>query len=98
AAGYSPLYYGMEVVPYWAARDASLFTRLWLMRVLSALMAAVTAALAFLLARELAPSVPWAAPVAGLAVAFQPMFAFIGGAVNNDNLLIPYATLELYLL
>src|SRR3954470_3442625 len=88
AAGYSPIYYGLEAVPYAAARDSSIFTRLWLMRLLSALMAAGTAALAFLFARELFPAVPWAAPVAGIAVAVEPMFAFLGGAVNNDNLLI----------
>jgi hypothetical protein len=98
AAGYSPTYYAIETGPYRAAGDGSVFTRLWLMRVLSALLMAATAALAFAAARELAPSVDWFAPVAGLAVAFQPMLAFIGGAVNNDNLLFLAATLEIYLL
>jgi hypothetical protein len=98
AAAYSPLYYGLEAVPYVAGSGGDVFTRLWLMRLLSALMAAGTAALAFLFARELAPTVPWAGPLAGLTAAFQPMLVFIGGAVNNDNLLILVAAAELYLL
>jgi hypothetical protein len=95
-AGYSPLYYGIEAIPYAAGK--SVFTRLWLMRLPSALMIAGAAAFAFLFVRELLPNVPWAAPVAGLAVAFEPMLGFIGGALNNDALLILLATAELYLL
>ena len=40
---------------------------------------------AFLIVRELMPRQPWAAVAAGLLVAFQPMFGFMGGAINNDN-------------
>jgi hypothetical protein len=98
AAGYSPVYYALEAGPYVLGRSGSIFTRMWLMRLLSALMAAATAAFAFVFARELVPSVDWVAPTAALAVAFQPMFAFVGGSVNNDNLLILLATIELYLL
>jgi hypothetical protein len=95
-AAYSPLYYGVEALPY--AAGEGIFTRLWLMRLLSGLMIAGAAAFAFLFARESLPSVSWAAPVAGLAAAFEPMLGFIGGAVNNDALLILLATAELYLL
>jgi hypothetical protein len=97
-AGYSPIYYGLEAGPYLVARNASVFSRLWLMRLGSALMTALTAVLAFMFVRELFPTISWAAPTAALAVAFQPMLAFMGGAVNNDNLLFVFATLELYLL
>jgi hypothetical protein len=95
-AAYSPIYYGMEALPYMAGN--SIFSKLWLMRLLSALMIAATAFFAYLFARELLPNVPWAAPAAGLVVAFQPMLGFMGGAVNNDALLILLATAELYLL
>jgi 4-amino-4-deoxy-L-arabinose transferase-like glycosyltransferase len=74
------------------------FTKLWLLRLVSALMIAGSAAFAFRFAREILPSVPWAAPVTGLAVALEPMLAFVGGAVNNDGVLILLATAELYLL
>ena len=44
------------------------------------------------------PTRTWAAALGGFAVAFQPMFAQMGGAVNNDVLLFLLATLELYVL
>jgi hypothetical protein len=97
-ASYSPFYYALEAGPYAAGKSLDIFGRLWLMRLLSALLAAATAGCVFLFAREMLPTVPWAGLVAGLAVAFEPMFAQIGGAVNNDNLLILFASLELYLL
>ena len=97
-ASYSPFYYGLESGPYAAGRGLDIFSQLWLMRLLSAVLAAATAGCAVLFAREMLPAVPWAGLVAGLAVGFEPMFAQIGGAVNNDNLLILCASLELYLL
>ena len=97
-AAYSPLYYAPAAPLYAIAEDASVFTRLWLMRVASALMMAGTAVLAFLIGRELLPRVSYAGVVSGTAVALQPMLAQLGGAVNNDNLLILLGSLELYLL
>ncbi len=57
-----------------------------LVRMLSALMGAGTVICAWLLARELFPERPalWAGTAAFNA--FTPMFVFIGGAINNDNL------------
>jgi hypothetical protein len=53
------------------------------MRIASALLASLAAAFTVLLLLELgAPR--WAAAGGGLLVAFQPMAAFLGGAVNND--------------
>jgi hypothetical protein len=57
------------------------------MRLLSAVLAAVTVLLIFLFLRELLPGTPWAWSVGSLAVALQPMFGFISGGVNGDNLL-----------
>ncbi|MBJ7348599.1 MAG: DUF2142 domain-containing protein, partial [Thermoleophilaceae bacterium] len=95
AATYSPLYYGPAVVPYKLAGDNT-FSRIWLIRLYSALMVAAAAALAFLLALELAPRTAWFAPVAGLAVAFEPMMVHIGAGVQNDSMLILTATAMLY--
>jgi hypothetical protein len=55
-----------------------------LMRITSALIGALVAAFTFLLARELAPSRPWLGVIAALLVAYQPMYSFISGIVNND--------------
>jgi hypothetical protein len=90
AAGYAvnnpPLYYALEAVPYRALHGASFWDRLLAMRLLSALLAGLTVALAFLFLRELFPRTPWAWAAGALAVAFQPVFGFVGGGVNNDNL------------
>ena len=48
--------------------------------------------------RELLPTTPWAWTVGGLAVAFQPMFGFMSGGVNNDNLLYAASAALLFLM
>jgi hypothetical protein len=84
---YPPLYYGLEAIPYRAGYDLDLLDRLFLMRLLSALLAGVTVAFVFLFLREVLPGAPWTWTVGALAIAFQPVFAFMSGGVNNDDLL-----------
>ena len=55
------------------------------MRLTTALMGALTAMLAYLIVLELLPGRRALAAAAGLLVGFEPMFAFISGAVNNDS-------------
>ncbi len=69
-----------------------------IVRLASVLMGAATVFLTFLIAREVAPDRPEIALGAAAANAFIPMFLFISGAVNNDNLAIPLASLALLLL
>jgi hypothetical protein len=83
AATHGAVYYAALVPAYWLASDSP-FTQLTLMRLTSALIGALTAVFAFLLARELAPGRPWLGVLAALLVAYQPMYGFISGAVNND--------------
>jgi hypothetical protein len=82
-----PLYYALESLPYRAAGGASLLDRMLAMRLLSAALAGVTAALCFLFVREVLPGRRWAWTVGGLGVAFAPMLGFISGGVNPDALL-----------
>jgi Predicted membrane protein (DUF2142) len=82
-----PLYYALEAVPYWLSPAHEILTRLFLMRLLSALMAAGTVLAVFMFLRELAPGSPWAWTAGALAVAFQPTFDFISAGVHGDNLL-----------
>jgi Dolichyl-phosphate-mannose-protein mannosyltransferase len=98
ARSYSPFYYVLDLPAYLAVKGSDVFTKLGLMRLVSALLAGLTALAAFLFVRELFPTRTWAAALGGLAVAFQPMFAQMGGAVNNDVLVFLMATLELYVL
>jgi hypothetical protein len=83
AATHGAIYYAALAPAYWLA-SSSPFSQLTLMRLTSALIGALTAVFAFLLARELAPGRPWLGVLAALLVAYQPMYGFISGAVNND--------------
>jgi 4-amino-4-deoxy-L-arabinose transferase-like glycosyltransferase len=83
-ASYGPLYYLALTPGYFAAPRGSVFTQLGLMRLISAIIGALAAMFAFLLVQELVPRRPWAAVLAGLLVAFHPMYGFLSGALNND--------------
>jgi Predicted membrane protein (DUF2142) len=98
AAGHAPPYYIAAAAGYELVRGQSVYSQLTVVRLISALLAAIVAACAFGIARELLPKWPTAAVGAGLLVAFQPMFSFIGGAANNDNGVNATAALSLYLL
>jgi hypothetical protein len=98
ASTHSPLYYSLLAPAYLAGKGQSIFSRLTAMRLVSALLGAVTAACVFLLVRELLPTQRFVAVAAGLLVAFQPMFSFLSGAVNNDMGVNAAAALLLYLL
>jgi hypothetical protein len=82
-----PLYYGLAAVAYRVTPSSSLADRIHSMRLLSALLAAVTTLFVFFFLRELLPGTPWAWTVGALAVAFQPLFGFVSGGVNSDDLL-----------
>lgn len=83
AATHGAIYYA-ALAPAYRLASSSPFSQLTLMRLTSALIGALTAVFAFLLARELAPARPWLGVLAALLVAYQPMYGFISGAVNND--------------
>lgn len=93
---YTPLYYAPAVIAYKLGGAGNIFDRLFLMRLWSALLLAIGLVFIVLFARELLPGHPWAAPVAGLAVAFEPMVVHIGGGVSNDNLLVPTCAAALW--
>lgn len=69
-----------------------------LIRFFSLLLATGTVYLTYRLAREIAPQRADMALVAAALVAFNPMFLFIAGSVNNDNLVVLLATFVVWLL
>lgn len=95
---HSPVYYSLLVPMYLATSGYSTFSQLTAMRLVSALLGALTALFAYLVVRELLPRHSLAAVAAGLLVGFQPMFGFISGAVNNDNGVNAVAALLVWLL
>jgi hypothetical protein len=99
SAVHGPLYYLALAPAYAAAKHGSVFSQLTLMRLTSALIGALVVLFTFLLARELAPGREWLAALAALLVAYEPMYGFISGIVNNDvGVNAGAAALELLLL
>ncbi len=83
AATHGVVYYA-ALAPAYLLASSSPLDQLTLMRLASALIGALAVLFAFLLARELAPGRPWVAVLAALLIAFEPMYGFISGTVNND--------------
>jgi hypothetical protein len=98
AAAEPPLYYLLETIPYELGSSGTLLDQLTLMRLLSALMAGVSALFVFLFLREALPRVPWAWSVGGLATALAPLLGFISGAVNPDSMLCALSAALFYCL
>ena len=69
-----------------------------LVRLFSVLLSAGTVWLTYLIAREVLPGRPEIRLGAAAFVAFLPMFIFISGSVNNDNLAILLASLAIWLM
>lgn len=98
AASEPPLFYALQTLPYRLGSGASLLDRLELMRLLSALMAGLTALFTFMFVREALPGARWAWTVAGLGVAFAPLLGFMSGSVNPDAMLYAISAALFYCL
>jgi hypothetical protein len=83
ASPHSPLYYAL-LVPGYRVAKGDVFDELVAMRLISALLGGIVGLCAVLLVMELLPGRRTMAAAAGLLAGFQPMFAFMSGAVNND--------------
>lgn len=93
-----PLYYALETIPYFLGSGGTLLDRLELMRLLSVLMAALTALFVFLFLREALPAAPWAWTVGGLGMALTSLLGFVGGVVTPDAMLCAVSAALFYLL
>ncbi len=91
-----PLYYALETIPYGLASSGTLLDQLEAMRLLSALMAGITALFVFLFLRETLPAERWAWTVGALSVALTPLLGFISGAVNPDSMLTAVSAVIFY--
>jgi 4-amino-4-deoxy-L-arabinose transferase-like glycosyltransferase len=98
AASEPPLYYALEAVPYELGSSGSILDRLELMRLLSALMAGLTALFVFMFLREALPTARWAWTVGGLAVAVAPLLGYASSTVNPDALLFMVSAALFYCL
>jgi hypothetical protein len=98
AVSQPPLYYALQTIPYAIGSSGSLLDRLALMRLLSALMAGLTALFSFLFVREAVPGVAWAWVVGGLGVSLLPLLGFMSGALNPDSMLFAVSAAVFFLL
>jgi hypothetical protein len=98
AASEPPAYYALETIPYYLGAGGTLLERLQLMRMLSALMAGLTALFTFLFLREALPAAPWAWTVGGLAAALTPLLGFTSGGVTPDAMLFAVSAAVFYCL
>jgi hypothetical protein len=69
-----------------------------IVRLASVLMSAVTVFFTYRIAKAVAPHRPEIALGAAALIAFLPMFLFISGSVNNDNLAIMLAAVAVWLM
>ena len=83
--------------PAWNAWQGTLLA-VRIVRVFSVFLSAGTVFLTYLIAKAVAPGRPEVALGATAVNAFLPMFLFISGAVNNDNLAILLASLAVWLM
>ena len=98
ASAQPPLYYALEVIPYGLGLAGSLLDQLELMRLLSAMMGALTALFIFMFVREALPRLPWAWTVGGLSIALAPALGFMSGVVNPDSMLFAVSAAIFYCL
>ena len=97
ATSHGPVYY-LAVAPGYILGGSSIFAELTFARICSALIGALACLFTYLLVRELSPSRVWLAVLAALLVAFQPMYSFLSGVVNNDIAIDAGAAAVAYLL
>ena len=92
----------INMVVHYPAREAfpwrGTMLAVHLIRFLSVLMGTAAVYLTYLVVREVLPHEPALALGAAAIHAFTPMFVFIAGAVNNDNLVVPLSSLALLML
>lgn len=84
ASNNPPLYHLVQAGAYRIVAGADVTGRLALMRLVSVLMAGLTAFCVTLFLREVLPRSPLSWAVGGLAAGLQPTFGFISSGVNND--------------
>jgi hypothetical protein len=83
--------------PGWSPWQGTLLA-VRIVRLFSVLLGAATVFLTYLIGKELLPQRQELVLTATAVLAFTPMFLFISGAVNNDNLAIPLTSLGVLLM
>ncbi len=94
----NPTYYYLLLPFYLLFTNHSIELRLFVLRLVNTLFAAATVGLAFVTAQSLFPKDKYIFIGVPALIALLPMFAFIGGSLNNDNLANLLFALFIYLI
>ncbi len=97
ATPYPPLYYLLVAPFYGVAQDTPVITRLFAVRLGSAVFGALAPVFGYLLAWEMRRSRRWGLAL-GLCMGLMPMFAFTTASANNDAVLFPLCAALCWLL
>jgi 4-amino-4-deoxy-L-arabinose transferase-like glycosyltransferase len=95
---YTPGYYALGAVAYRLSPSTSLLDRLWAMRLVSVILAGVSALFVFLFLREALPRYPWTWASATLISVLQPKLGFMSGVFNPDLGMIAISSALFFLL
>ncbi len=87
AANYPPFYYILAAIPYKIFYDSDLITRVFLVRLLSIVLAVWMVYLTWLISKVIFPSSKLLQITLPILVSFQPMLSFVFAGVTSDNLL-----------
>lgn len=99
ASGHSGLYYSLFAPVYRLTTWMQPANQLVVLRIFNSAAASLVALLAVLCAALLLGGARrYAAATAGALIAFQPMYAYVSGAINNDTFVNVAGALTLYLL
>lgn len=93
-----PPYYILSSVPYKIAEKGSIIERAFAIRLFSLFLGLLTVWFAYLTSGEIFGKGSWKTIVFLLCFAFQPMFSFIGIAINIDNLVNLLSVIFIYFL
>jgi len=94
---YSPLYYGLEAIPYLIFYKSDIIARSYAMRLFGIIFLLITVFFAYKAALLLLKN-KMAALTVAILIGFLPRFSYTAGGINNDNLLITLTTILIYLL
>lgn len=98
ASKHPPLYYLLGTLLLMPLEDEAILGQLYVLRLASVLMAALTVLVAVRTVKMMVPDDPVLPLAVGSFIAFLPMHSFMSASVNNDNLAELTASLLIYLL
>ncbi len=96
ATGYPAFYYLAASLPYKLLQGAPIISRLFAVRLTSALFGALSCLFGYLFAFEIRRERRWGWAL-GMCMALLPMYAFDTSVANNDSLMIMFATALIWL-